>query len=152
MSTLDGILVAISTVVVSDLVVTPLVARHPERADEIMQKGLSWSRIVLVVVGVVALALSWDPPRLLGLFAQQGVYGLVAASAAPILIGIFRPDETRGALVGALAVVGLAIHFGLNLGFGVQNPAVSAGLAIVISVGVGFLASARAQRSAVLPL
>ena len=152
MSTLDGILVAISTVVVSDLVVTPMVARHPERAEEIMKKGLSWSRVVLVVVGIVALGLSWDPPKLLGLFAQQGVYGLVAASAAPILVGIFRPDEQRGALVGALAVVGLVIHYGLNLGLGVQNPAVSAGLAIVLSVGVGFLASARAPRSAVVPL
>lgn len=152
MSTLDGILVAISTVVVSDLVVTPLVARHPERGDEFVKKGLAWSRYVLVAIGLAALALSWNPPALLGLFAQKGIYGLVAASAAPILVGIFRPEETRAGLVGGLAVLGLAIHVVLHFGFGVVNPAVSAGLAILVSVGIGLFSSSRAQKTVAVTL
>jgi sodium/pantothenate symporter len=124
MSTLDGILVSLSAMVVNDIV-------NPLFGDR--QNALAWSRWVLVSVGIVGVVLAWNPPPLIGLFAQKGVYGLAAASLVPVLFGVL----VRGALplwiVAMAAFMGLGIHFYLNLFGGVVNPAVSASLAIVIS-------------------
>lgn len=107
------------------------------------------SRYVLVGVGLVSLALAWDPPKLLGLFAQQGVYALVAASAAPMFLGVLRPELKDARVVAALAFLGVGTHFLLSWGFGVTNPSVSAGWGILVSVGLGWLLSARVRPAAV---
>lgn len=127
MSTLDGILVSLSAMVINDIV-TPLMGE--------LDSSLMWSRILLVGVGLVALALAWNPPALIGLFAQKGVYGLAAASAAPILFGVLYQGVIPKALVFTSALLGLVIHLALNLAVGVANPAVSATLAIIISVAM----------------
>ena len=133
MSTLDGILVSISAVVVQDLFLA-----FGEQSEARTKQGLALSRIVLVVVGLISLALAWNPPASLGLFAQQGVYALVAASAAPLLVGIFAPAYRNGTVVLVLAGAAIGIHAVVQLVFDVANPSVSAGLAIVITVAAGF--------------
>ncbi|MGK0442810.1 MAG: SSS family solute:Na+ symporter/sodium/pantothenate symporter [Pseudohongiellaceae bacterium] len=125
MSTLDGILVALSAMVVNDIV-------KPLTGDK--QKGLAWSRWVLVVVGIIGLALAWSPPPLIGLFAQKGVYGLAAASLVPILFGVLYRGQLPLWIMVTAAVSALFLHFGLNLFGGVVNPAVSATYAIAFSV------------------
>ena len=124
MSTLDGILVSLSAMVINDIVVPAT-----GRAD----MGLMLSRVFLIAMGLVGLALAWNPPALVGIFAQKGVYGLAAASAAPILIGVLsnRPIPAWVALLSA--ATGLLTHLGLILLFGVANPAVSATWAIFAS-------------------
>ncbi len=141
MSTLDGILVSLSAMVVNDIV-TPLTGnRH---------RGLAWSRWVLIVVGIIGLMLAWNPPPLIGLFAQKGVYGLAAASAAPILFGILYRGTMPLWLIAGASFAGLAIHFYLNLFAGVINPAVSASYAILVSLamtGTGLIFSRRLKTS-----
>ena len=127
MSTLDGILVSLSAMVINDIVV-PLTGR----ADQ----GLMFSRIFLIALGLVGVALAWNPPALVGLFAQKGVYGLAAASAAPILIGVLYTKPIPAWIALSSAFVGLFTHLALNLGYGVSNPAVSATLAIFASFAV----------------
>ncbi len=124
MSTLDGILVSLSAMVVNDIVA-------PLTGDK--QKGLAWSRGVLVAVGAIGLMLAWNPPPLIGLFAQKGVYGLAAASMVPLLFGVLIRGYLPLWVIAGSAVLGLASHFYLNLFGGVVNPAVSASYAIVIS-------------------
>lgn len=124
MSTLDGILVSLSAMVINDIV-TPLFGK--------LDSALMWSRILLVVVGLIALGLAWNPPALIGLFAQKGVYGLAAASAAPILFGVLTRGDIPSGLVMIAALGGLGIHLVLNLFGGVENPAVSATAAIFAS-------------------
>lgn len=124
MSTLDGILVSLSAMVVNDIV-TPLLGNK--------HNGLAWSRWVLVGVGLIGLALAWNPPALIGLFAQKGVYGLAAASLVPILFGVLV-RQMRVGIAALSAVSGLLLHFYLNLFAGVVNPAVSATWAIILSV------------------
>lgn len=138
MSTLDGILVSVSSIVVNDLVLG-----GADRSEARMAKGLAWSRYALVAIGLVVLALSWNPPRLLGLFAQQGVYGLVAAAAAPFILGVLRPQFRKPSHAGALALLGVGIHFGLFYGIdSIQNPSISAAWGILISTGLGFVLAA----------
>ncbi len=127
MSTLDGILVSLSAMVINDIV-TPMFGR--------LDSALMWSRILLVAVGLIALFLAWNPPALIGLFAQKGVYGLAAASAAPILFGVLFKNTLPAFWVGTAAMLGLLIHLGLNLVGGVANPAVSATMAIFVSVTI----------------
>lgn len=131
MSTLDGILVALSATVVNDLYL-------PLRGEN-AGSGLTLSRVVLVCVGLFSLALAWNPPKLVGLFAQQGVYGMAAASFVPVLFGVLYRERMPAALAAAAAVFGLAAHLAMNLGFGVANPAVSATWAILGSAGLARL-------------
>ncbi|MFV8818636.1 sodium:solute symporter family transporter [Haliea sp. E17] len=139
MSTLDGILVALSAMVVNDIV-GPLASR---RVD-----GLKLSRWVLVGVGVIGVVLAWNPPPLVGLFAQKGVYGLAAASVVPILFGVLVRRPIPVWVVWGAALIGLAAHLLLNLALGVENPAVSATYAIfaalVFGLGGLLLSPARA--------
>ncbi len=125
MSTLDGILVSLSAMVVNDIV-TPLSGST--------QKGLAWSRGVLIAVGVIGLLLAWNPPPMIGLFAQKGVYGLAAASLVPLLFGVLIRRPLPVFLVAGASLLGLVIHFYLNLFGGVINPAVSASYAILASL------------------
>lgn len=143
MSTLDGILVSLSAMVVNDIV-RPLAG---DRMD-----GLVLSRWVLVAVGIVGVLLAWNPPPLIGLFAQKGVYGLAAASLVPVLFGVLVRRHIPLWVVVGSAAIGLMLHLLLNLFAGVENPAVSATYAIFASMAFGLagLALTRDQR-AVLP-
>lgn len=117
MSTLDGILVALSAMVVSDIV-KPIWGTGSD--------GLALSRWVLVAVGVIGVALAWNPPPLIGLFAQKGVYGLAAASLVPVLFGVLIRRPLPLWLIWGSALIGLVTHLTLNLAIGVANPAISA--------------------------
>jgi SSS family solute:Na+ symporter/sodium/pantothenate symporter len=128
MSTLDGILVSLSAMVVNDIV-RPLFG---ERYD-----GLVLSRWVLVGVGLVGVALAWNPPPLIGLFAQKGVYGLAAASLVPVLFGVLVRRHIPLWVVAGSAGIGLSLHLLLNLALGVENPAVSATYAIMAALAFG---------------
>lgn len=124
MSTLDGILVSLSAMVVKDVVIP-----FTGKAD----RGLFWSRVVLVLIGVAGAVLAWNPPPLIGLFAQKGVYGLAAASLVPILFGVLIPRPIPLWIVATAAVMGLLLHLYFNLVQGIANPAVSSSYAIVMS-------------------
>lgn len=131
MSTLDGILVALSAMVVNDIV-TPLGGK-PDNA-------LAWSRWVLVGIGGIGVALAWEAPPLVGLFAQKGVYGLAAASLVPMLFGVLYRGALPVWLVFSASLIGLLGHFLLHLGLGIENPAVSASLAILASLAFACIA------------
>lgn len=128
MSTLDGILVALSAMVVHDLV---LRGRH-RNADASV--GLRASRIALVGVGVVSFLLALDPPQLVGLFAQRGVYGLAAASFAPIVLGVLVRGAIPVWVPASSATSALVLHLGLQSWGGITNPAVSSAWAILASM------------------
>jgi SSS family solute:Na+ symporter/sodium/pantothenate symporter len=165
MSTLDGILVALSSIAANDLFLNltrdnVLAKFDPQRQGKIAHRA---SQAILVAMGVAALIIGLDPPKLLGIFGQVGVYGMIAASAVPILFGILFPKlGVRTALASALA--GLTVHFGLYawgawalarkidlvgtvqgwgplqvlfdtsaVGLGLQNPAVTATYGLLVS-------------------
>ncbi len=136
MSTLDGILVALSTIAGRDLYLGVAERRWLRDASEEQKSRAAHraSKLILVALGLVAFAISVHPPHLLGIFGQIGVYGIVAASAAPILFGILLPRfDATGAL--ASSMIGLGTHFVLYaIGFS-ANPAVTATWGILASVG-----------------
>lgn len=138
MSTLDGILVSLSAMVVNDIY-APLTKLQDSR------RALQVSRLVLVAVGCIAGILAWDPPKLVGLFAQKGVYGLAAASLVPILFGVLLKEKISANIMFIAAVLGLGVHLILNLTVGMPNPAVTATIAMAVST-IFFLLSFRLSR------
>ena len=127
MSTLDGILVALSSMVVNDIYL-------PISKQQDHQKALMVSRWVLIVIGLLSLAIAWNPPQLVGLFAQKGVYAIAAASLSPILFGVLvqKPLPTRIMFLSSL--IGFFAHLILNIYGGITNPSVSGSYAITLSV------------------
>ena len=137
-STLEGVILALSTIFGNDFFGTVARARgmDPERLQGML---LRVGRIFLVLLAPVTLVLAYRqivaPSLSVAIFAQNGVYGLFAATFAPVLFGIFAKRVSAGLAFGA-AVTALVVHFGMYYG-GIthyhNNPAVPATFALVVS-------------------
>lgn len=130
LSTLDGILVALSSMAVNDIYM-PFVK---DKTNLDPKRGLFLSRVILVVIGLVSFALAWNPPELVGLFAQKGVYALAAASMAPICFGVLLKKRIPVEIVAIASMIGFFGHLILNLFMGVYNPSVSSSYSIIASL------------------
>ncbi|MEM7573962.1 MAG: hypothetical protein AAF433_13730 [Bacteroidota bacterium] len=144
MSTLDGLLVGISTITANDLVLNLLdrqkgARRSPEQR---MKIALRSSHLVLILIAILTFMVNLNPPKLLGIFGQVGVYGLVLAAVPPLLAGIlFTRPKIK--LVWGMSVLVLAIHLGLfffgedwfpesSLAF--ANPGVTASIGLLMGL------------------
>jgi len=140
MSTLDGLLVSMSTITANDLVLNLVERRQHHDEEQQMAFALKVSHVVLVLIAIAAFFINLQPPKLLGIFGQVGVYGLTAAAAPPLLLGVlFRKVPLL--LVWAGSVAAIAIHFvlffkgatlfpGSSLTF--ANPGVTVSLATLL--------------------
>jgi SSS family solute:Na+ symporter/sodium/pantothenate symporter len=149
MSTLDGLLVGISTITANDVVLNLLKQKKGYKSDKErpMKIAMKASHIVLIVIAVAAFFIALNPPELLGIFGQVGVYGLVVAAVPPLLIGILY-QRVNTQIVWVLSAIGLIIHlllffYGNNwfaecqLAF--SNPAVPATFALSASCMPGLI-------------
>jgi SSS family solute:Na+ symporter/sodium/pantothenate symporter len=140
-STLEGVILALSSIFGNDFYGTLARARGVE-PDQLQQRLLRVGRFFLVALAPITLLLSWwqivSPSLSVAIFTQNGVYGLFAATFAPVLFGIFSKRATAG-LVFAAAITALVVHFGMYYGHITMyhnNPAVPATFALVISTAV----------------
>ena len=144
MSTLDGLLVGISTITANDLVLNLLdPAKNNELSDkQKMTIALRASHIVLIVIAILTFLVTLNPPKLLGIFGQTGVYGLVLAAVPPLLAGVLF-KEVSIKLVWAMSIVALVLHFGLfffheslfpNSTLAFNNPGLTATIGLLGSV------------------
>ncbi len=155
-STMEGILVALSSIFANDFM-RNLLPSARRTGDAWRPTALRWARAFLIVLAPVTIWLSWDqihnPSLSVAIFAQNGVYGLFAATFVPILVGIFFEGADRR-WVFAASVTALVVHFGMYYGeitMYHNNPAVPATAAISASLlvmGVGSLATGRRVRLA----
>ncbi len=145
-STLEGVILALSTIFGNDFYGT--IARARGMAPEQLQgQLLRVGRIFLVALAPITLVLAYRqiiaPSLSVAIFAQNGVYGLFAATFAPVLFGIFS-KRVSAPLAFAAAITALVVHFGMYYG-GIthyhNNPAVPATFAIVASTLVMGLGS-----------
>jgi len=135
MSTLDGLLVAIAASVGNDL---------------IPGKGSVWAnRGVLVFLGITTILGALNPPKLVLILGQLGIYGLVAASAGPLLAALYSRGTPPVAAAFASSGVALLVHFGLSAY--VPNPAVAACAALIVAVPVAVIPALRSSGEGELP-
>jgi SSS family solute:Na+ symporter/sodium/pantothenate symporter len=146
-STLEGIILALSTIFANDLWAN--LARATGMDEEAVRgRLLIVGRVFLVVLAPVTAILAWRqivaPSLSVAIFAQNGVYGLFAATFAPVVFGLFSKRATAG-LAASAALAALVVHFGMYYG-GItdyhNNPAVPATFALATStliMAVGIL-------------
>ncbi|MCB0640862.1 MAG: hypothetical protein KDC44_04445, partial [Phaeodactylibacter sp.] len=150
MSTLDGLLVGLSTITANDLVLN-LQERfglaQNRSQEERMRQAFRISHITLIVIAVLVFFITLNPPKLLGIFGQTGVYGLVLAAVPPLLLGVwFKKVPIR--LVWGMSILALVVHFGLyffgsrlfpNSTLAFANPGVTAAIGLIVSLIPGVL-------------
>ncbi len=146
MSTLDGLLVAISAIVGADLVAHPAVAgrlgaHDPEARSRLALRG---GRVTVIALGLIAGALAYDPPALVGIFGTVGTYGLLVASLPAILCGVLmrHPPTARGVVAGSLA--GLLVHLAWYA-LGELNTGLTACAGLTVAFPLTLLAGARPE-------
>jgi sodium/pantothenate symporter len=153
MSTLDGLLVAVSSIVGADLVAHPAVAgkfgADTEEARGLL--ALRAGRVTVIVLGVVAWGVAMDPPALVGIFGTIGTYGLLVASLPPVLYGVLSKRPPAAAGIAVASVVGLAVHLGLYYGGWTINTGLTATLATLVSLPIPALFRRPAPLEAVGP-
>lgn len=155
MSTLDGVLVGLSTITANDLVLN-VIDRVAGGLDSRSRDRIATvaSHTVLVVLAVATFFICLNPPRLLGIFGQVGVYGMAVGVLSPLLAGVLfeRPSM---AVAWAAALVALAVHFGLftfghrlfpGAPFTFSNPGVTCAIAALITVPPALFATFLLER------
>ena len=154
-STLEGILIALSSIFANDFLRGVLPRRITGR-DDWKERSLRYAKIFLASLAPVTLLLSWDqvlhPSLSVAIFAQNGVYGLFAATFVPILFGVFTRKATAGMALAA-SLTALAVHFGMYYGeitMYHNNPGVTAACALIASTVVmgGLMAMRRTPEGA----
>jgi sodium/pantothenate symporter len=143
MSTLDGIMIGVATITANDFVMNILDRGNTVRtAGERQRLALRVSQAVLLAMAAVTFLICLDPPRLLGIFGQVGVYGLVVAAVPPLLAGVLFTRVSLPA-VWAASAAGLALHLGLffagarifpSAGLAFGNPGVALSCALLLTV------------------
>lgn len=155
-STIEGLIQSLSTTITTDII-KPIFGKNI--SDE--KKYITINRIVIALLAVVSFFVARNqliyPKLSVAIFAQNGVYAYFSILFVPIIFGIFLKNvKTKAALSGSItalivyytmyyvfpAMMKSGINFGhFNLYFAdkVQNPAISAATAIILSVIVGFI-------------
>ncbi len=138
-STMEGLLVALSTIFSNDLYRHFARRRGTLSDEEIDRRGIRYSKVFLLVLAPVVAVIAYgqivSPDLSVAILAQNGVYALFSATFAPILFGIFSSRITRGGVFAA-AVTALLVHFGVYYGgltMYANNPAVPATFALFAS-------------------
>lgn len=144
MSTLDGLMVGLSTIMAHDFFVNIFEkVKHVDKTErEEFNMAFKASHIILVIMAISCFLVSIKPPKLLGIFGQFGVYALVLASLTPLLMGMYfkKPSLILAWIASAIAIsiYSILYFFGDNIfpdtEFTFANPAVPASIAILFSL------------------
>jgi Na+/proline symporter len=138
-STLEGILLGLTTIVSTDLYLT-LFGRRLQALDKDARghRALRVGRWSYLVLGLVTFALSrWQIVDPVGgsvaIFAQYGVYLLITASIVPLAAGMFLPGARRHAVVSGTVVALASFALSALAGFTAMhnNPAFLATVGIL---------------------
>ncbi len=109
MSTTDALLLACSSAVAHDLVGNLLRSRVSEKTRSAIRIGSAW------LIGIVALALAYNPPDLISEFYTAGVGILSAGLFVPTIAGLWwKKANLAGGVASLLAgsVTYVGVHFG----------------------------------------
>lgn len=141
-STLEGLLVALSTIFSNDIYRQYATRNGRLSLDEIDARGMRYSKYFLLALAPVIALFSYQqivsPDLSVAIFAQNGVYALFSATFVPIIFGIFT-ERIRKQVILAAAVMALVVHFGMyyfEIGAYWNNPAVPATFALLTSTAV----------------
>ncbi len=152
LSTIEGLIQSLSTTITSDII-KPLFGKHIT-SD---RNYIVINRVVIVGMAIVSFLAARSqlihPNLSVAIFAQNGVYSFFSIAFVPIVFGIFYKNTSRKTAVAG-SITALVVYFvvyyvipwlintfGVSFGFfdryfsgKVQNPAIAAACAILVSV------------------
>ncbi|MCY2685712.1 sodium/pantothenate symporter [Salinimicrobium sp. TH3] len=139
LSTLEALIQSLSSTITTDLL-GPVI-------NKTEKTGVAVNKVVIVALAIVSFFLSYyqivNPNVSVAIFAQNGVYAYFAAAFVPVLFGIYFKKVSKNAVFIA-SFSAVALHFIIYYGRitpymqePVNNPGVSAAIAIVISFIIG---------------
>jgi len=138
MSTLDGLMVGLSTITANDFYLNVFGKKGQNQLDK-YHSAYRASHVILIVLAVLTFMVTLNPPKLLGIFGQFGVYALVLTSLPPLLNGIFYRKLSLPT-VWVFSILAIVIHISLykfggswfpDSGLAFANPAVPGAIAIL---------------------
>lgn len=155
-STIEGLIQSLSTTITTDII-KPLFGKNIQEGNYVRI-----NRYVIALLAVVSFFIArnqiLNPNLSVAIFAQNGVYSYFSILFVPIVFGIFIKDvKIKAPLAGSITalVVYFTIYYGvpfllkanlIDLGYAnvyfadtVQNPAIAAALAIVMSFITAFI-------------
>ena len=144
-STMEGLLVALSTIFSND--VYQVIAKRAGTLsdDEIEARSVRYSRYFLIALAPVVALISYgqitNPELSVAILGQNGVYALFSATFVPILFGIFARGVPK-TVVLVSATTALVVHFGMYYGeitMYANNPAVPATAALLTSTAIALI-------------
>ncbi len=120
MSTLDGILVALSAIIANDLYLPLTEKRHPGVLSEGRQNlALKAGRLSLIGLALLTLILSllqhYFKEFSVAIFAQTWLYALFNATFIPLLFGIFTKDMNKWWILAA-SLLSITTHVAFRYG------------------------------------
>ncbi|GAW93069.1 sodium:solute symporter family protein [Calderihabitans maritimus] len=149
LSTTDGLIVVLSTVVGYDIFRKFLVRRgiiklSPEEADK---KALQISRITTGLVGLIAALLVVKPPAFLGTFIWIGISGIASGTLGPLIIGLFMPKRATAKAAITSMICGVSAYLIIYFGHLEKSVMASGAWATLIGVAVMLVMTlARAEK------
>ncbi len=155
-STIEGLIQSLSTTITTDIV-KPLFGKNITNEN----RYITINRVVIAGLALVSFIMARNqilyPKLSVAIFAQNGVYAYFSILFVPIIFGIFLKNvKTKAALSGSITALivyytvyyilpsmmkkGVDFgHFNLYFADKVQNPAIAAATAIVLSLTVGLI-------------
>jgi sodium/pantothenate symporter len=151
-STLEGLIQSLSITFTNDL----FLANSGSMRSWSNSKKIRLNRFVIVGLAVLTILLSTrqivNPDLSVAIFAQNGVYAFFSAAFFPLVMGMFSKKTSSIAAIGGSATA-ILVHFSVyygNIGPYMQgtinNPAVAATYAILLSTLVGIVVLAFAKQ------
>ncbi len=141
-STMEGLLVALSTIFSNDVYQVIAKRSGTLSKDEIEARSVRYSRYFLIALAPVVALISYgqitNPELSVAILGQNGVYALFSATFVPILFGIFARGVPK-TVVLVSAITALVVHFGMYYGeitMYANNPAVPATAALLTSTAI----------------
>ncbi len=147
-STLEGLIQALATTITADIA-DPLFGKYYPQEEQKREKfEIGLNKIVIGVLGVVAIFISYDqlinPKLSVAIFAQNGVYAYFSAAFVPILFGMFLKNVKKIVPIAA-SLTAVVVHFSYYYGklpvpfteATGENPGVAAAMAIIASIIIG---------------
>ena len=149
-STLEGLIQALSTTVTADIIKPLLGSIFPKDTDKRSKREILINKAVIFLLATVTIFLSYDqliaPKLSVAIFAQNGVYAYFASAFVPILFGMFIQRIPKSVPISA-SLIAVIVHFTMYYGqLAVpftrstgENPGVAAAVAIIASLLGGIL-------------
>lgn len=162
LSTLEGILLALSAIISSDLflTLTKPASDNPSKEEQEARgkKALMFARGMMIAVALLTIGLSmWQLAHptagSVAIFTQYGLYLLFTVSFFPLASGMFFPNVQRATITASVAV-GFVVYFAvffLKFTSMYNNPAFLATCSIIsgwIVIAIGSIIQGKAKEEA----